>query len=126
MTDIISASSLVFTIIALTFNSQIAEIKVILEEENYDKSSPMSRKFQRGKALKAILVKAFPLFLAFWILFYILLPETINLVLDSRFSFWHFNTVNTLFVFIETIILIFAIRAFYMLLKLLIKVKSLQ
>ncbi|MCH8032957.1 MAG: hypothetical protein IH950_04230 [Bacteroidetes bacterium] len=126
MTDIITASSLVFTIIALTFNSQIAEIKVILEERNYDKGSPQSRKHQRGKALKAIIVKAFPLFLAFWILFYTLLPDTINLILNSRLSLWHFNAVNTLFVFIELIILLFAIRAFYMLFRLLIKVKSLQ
>ncbi len=126
MTDIISASSLVFTIIALTFNSQIAEIKVILEERDYDKSSPASRKYQRGKVLKAILVKAVPLFLAFWILFYILLPETITLILNSRLSFWHFNAVTTLFIFIELIILIFAIRAFYILIKLLIKAKNLQ
>jgi hypothetical protein len=126
MTDIISAISLVLTIIALTFNSQVAEIKNILEEMDYDKSLPMSRKFQRNKVLKAISVKAVPLFLAFWILFYTLLPEAINIILNSKVSFWNFNAVTTLFVFVELIILLFAMRAFYVLFKLLIKAVNLK
>lgn len=126
MTDIISAVSLVLTIIALTFNNQVAEIKDILDEKNYDKSLQKSRKLQRDKALKAIFIKAGPLFLAFWILFYILLPTASSIIFNGRISLWNFDTITTLFVFIEFIILLFAIRSAYMLTRLLIKVKNLK
>ena len=125
MSEIISASSLIFTIIALTFNSQVSEINDILDEKEYDKTSPSSRKFQREKVIMAILLKAFPLFVAFWVLFYTLFPKAINLIIDGNLSLWRFDTVTTLFLFIESIILLFAIRAFYMLLKLIIKAKRL-
>ena len=126
MSDIISAASLIFTIIALTFNSQVKEINYIIEEKEYDRTSPESRKTQKNIVVRAILLKAFPLFLAFWILFYTLLPKAITLIKESSISLWHFDTVNTLFIFIEAIILLFAIRSFYMLLKLFNKVTKLK
>ena len=94
MSDIISAASLIFTIIALTFNSQVKEINYIIEEKEYDRTSPESRKTQKNIVVRAILLKAFPLFLAFWILFYTLLPKAITLIKESSISLWHLRRLK--------------------------------
>ena len=126
MSEIISASSLILTIIALTFNSQVNKINDILDEEEYDRSLPSSRNFQKRKVLVTILLKAVPLFLAFWILFYILLPKSYNIIQNGSLNLWDFDTVSTLFVFVEIIIFLFASSASALLVKLFMKVNRLN
>ncbi|MBN2572515.1 MAG: hypothetical protein JXA68_10335 [Ignavibacteriales bacterium] len=125
MSDIISAVSLIFVIIALTFNNQIKEINIILDEPDYEKGMNESRKHQKNKSLKILIVKAIPLFLMFFVLFLILLPKAWELISESNLSIWNFNILTTLFLFIEIIILVFVIYDISIIINLIKKIRRL-
>ena len=75
-------------------------VETILSKRPQQEHKDKMRKYK--KKIKNILYfKLIPVFLIYTIVFYTLLPSTIEIISVSTFSFWHFDTLNTIFVFVE-------------------------
>ena len=120
MADLLSAISVLLVFLTFLLNGIEKEVS----ENVLKKKPPAAQKEARNQfnndTLKLLLLKTFPVTLIYIATFYSLLPKAVRIITTSKFSFWNFDELNTIFVFIETGLLgltIFATTKAYQLIK---------
>lgn len=102
MTDLLSAISIFLVFLTFLFNSIEKEVSDSLAKKKPEKEQSDNIKIYKSDLSKLIFYKSLPITITFAISFYILFPNTVNIISNSTIKFWDFDELNTLFVFIET------------------------
>jgi len=111
MNDTISSISVILVFLLVLLNFVSLEITKCLNKEKPGAAEKIARE-KYLKALRILLLKSLCINLVFIIVAYILLPDTIFIIINSTLSLWNFDTLSTLYVFIELGLLSFAIFSF--------------
>lgn len=102
MADLLSAISVLLIFITFLLNAIEKEVNENISQKKPPIAQAEARKnFNRG-TLKLLLLKTLPVTIIFIATFYSLLPKSIRIITTSSISFWDFDELNTIFVFIET------------------------
>lgn len=99
--DLLSSISvlLVFLTILIAFIS--TELNAVLDTIKPEKTRPKERNKFIKHLRQVLLLKSLPVTLIFLIVSYTLLPKTIEIFKTSEFAFWDFDSLRTIFLFIE-------------------------
>mgnify|MGYP000892660137 CR=1 FL=1 len=110
MSDLISSISVVFVFLGYLFTENISEIKRVINEKYPDKDKKTECD-KLKKRLNTTTIKAMFFAIGYFVLFYLLLPTSVNILLISQIDLWNFDLLPTLFIVIEilTIIILFYI-----------------
>ena len=111
MADLLSAISVFLVFLTFLFNSIEKEINETINTRKPENKQKEMMKLYRRNLRRVTFLKSLPITLIYLVSFYTLLPSTINILKTSKFDFWHFDELNTLFVFIEIGILGLAVYA---------------
>ncbi|EML9902928.1 hypothetical protein RG393_001517 [Morganella morganii] len=106
LSDIVAISGLLLTLVTFLFNLAWPKITEALNQDEAT-SGKNARKRCREKINKILYGTVLPIFVAFFILFYINLPTTVKIISSSQIVFWDFNVDNTLYVMV-----VYALAAF--------------
>lgn len=101
MSDLLSAISVLLVFLTFLLNEIQKEVSLILAERKPSQAQKQDRKSYNGRIFSLLFFKAIPIAAIFIIAFYILLPKTITILLSSKITFWGFDELSTIFVFIE-------------------------
>ena len=101
MADLLSAISVLLVFLTILLNSIEKEVNEILKTRKPPIVQEERRKAINHSLLRVLLFKSLPITLTYFIIAYSLLPQAVHIILSSRFSFWQFDSLNTIFVFIE-------------------------
>jgi hypothetical protein len=120
LNDIIAVSGLLLTLTTFLFNLAWPRISSALE---YDESitGDKAKKRCRSKINSTNWFVVFPIFVAFFMLFYVNLPTAVKVMSTSQISLWNFDVDDTLYVMVVWALLAFVIFNFSLFIKLLIK-----
>jgi hypothetical protein len=124
MADLISALSVFLVFLTFLLNSLEADLKELLKKRKPDANQINSLNQYKLEFKKLFYLKSLPISIVYISTFYILLPKTINIINNSKLSFWEFDEFNTLFVFIELGLLCLMIYAFIKSFQLFKKIKK--
>ncbi len=101
MAELLSGISVLLVFLVYLLN----EIQKSVNEKVSKKMPPQiqceARKQFTKELLEILLLKAIPVTLVYIVVFYSLLPKVFHIFSISQFSFWYFDELNTIFVFIE-------------------------
>lgn len=100
MAETLSAISVLLVFVTVLLSSIEQNVETILSKRPQQEHKDKMRKYKR-KIKNILCFKLIPISLIYTIVFYTLLPSTIEIISVSTFSFWHFDTLNTIFVFVE-------------------------
>ena len=120
LNDIIAVSGLLLTLTTFLFNLAWPRISSALEYDESitgDKAKERCRK--KINATNGFVV--FPIFIAFFMLFYVNLPTAVKVMSTSQISLWNFDVDDTLYVMVVWALLAFVIFNFSLFIKLFIK-----
>lgn len=109
MSDIISISSLILTLLTFLFNLALPEITTTLEQDDQIAGDHAKRRLQE-KISKILYRKAMPMLISFFLIFYITLPKALEIMLSSKLTIWNFDMERTVY-----IMLVYALLAFTLL-----------
>lgn len=100
MADILSSISVLLVFLTFLLNAIQKEITEKVNNRKPEKAmTDALRKFNDD--LKGTLIlKALPITIIFTLTTYILLPKAIEIIKSSKFSFWYFDILNTIFILI--------------------------
>lgn len=101
MTDLLSALSVLLVFLTFLFNAIEKEISEKINQRKPEQAQKEKRKYFNKQLLKLLFLKALPITLIYIVTFYSLLPKTVKVISASKISFWNFNELNTIFVFVE-------------------------
>ena len=121
MSDILSSVSVIFIFLTILLNFINKEVDNLLDKNIPDTEKKVERQNFRHNLYHTLLFKSFPISLIFLLVFYLFLPETINIVNNSKFDIWNFKLIPTVLFFIESGFLVLMIYSFYKFFKLLRK-----
>ena len=126
MSDLLSAISVL--LVFLTFLLQIVDkdISAVINKKNPFADKTNEIKLFGRELYKVLFLKSIPITLIFLITAYSILPKTIFLMRNGRVDFWGFDTLNTLFIFIQCGVIGLTIYSFYKTIKLIQKIYSLK
>lgn len=119
MADLLSAISIILVILFFVVNAFEKEVSEFLAERNPNAEQKELLNHYNKKLSKLFYRRSIPLVVLLIFIFYILLPQSINILNTSSFSLWFFDELKTLFIFIELGILglilyiIFIIKRLY-------------
>ena len=106
MGDIFSAISIILVFATVGLDIFAKESNNFISKEKPDKSKPTDLiKFRKEKDI--LLFKLLGVLLFYLLLFWLLIPKSIEIMKDSEISFWSFDIVKTFYVIINFGILIF-------------------
>ena len=128
MNNAISAISLLMVFLTVFQNINYNGVVKILEKSVPSTAQKAARKkFKNeikrmaGRAMFTTTFRSFPITFSFITLFYLMLPNSVHIMKNSRISLWYFDINWTLFLFIEIAVLSFIIFSFYLIIKLIFK-----
>lgn len=101
MADLLSAISVLLVFLSFLLNGIEKNVSEIALKRKPSVAQKEARKQFNNEVLKLLILKAIPVSAIFIITFYSLLPKTITILTTFQFSFWHFDELTTIFVFIE-------------------------
>jgi hypothetical protein len=101
MADILSAISVLLVFLTFLLNGLQKDVDELLEARKPPEAQEEKLKQVNNTLLKLLWLKAIPVCLVFAVIFYLLLPKAIDIVSKDQLSLWNFDTLSTLFVFIE-------------------------
>lgn len=106
MGDIFSAISIILVFATVGLDVFVKESNNFISKRNPDKDKPTElADFRKGK-LK-VLLKLIGVLLFYLVLFWLLLPKSIEIIKTSEIDIWNFDVVKTFYVIINFGILIF-------------------
>lgn len=117
LNDIVAVSGILLTLITFLFNLAWPKIEAVLEQSDTisgDKAKSRARK----NVNKTLCTVVFPIFISFLSLFYVNLPTAVEIISTSRFSLWHFDVDDTLFIMVVLSLLSFVLFNTYLMFKL--------
>jgi hypothetical protein len=106
LNDIVSVSGLLLTLVTFLFNLAWPKITDSLNQDE-SISGENARKRCRDKIKITLYGTVLPIFISFFVLFYINLPSAVNIFLISHISLWNFDVDNTLYIMV-----VFSLAAF--------------
>lgn len=109
LNDIVAISGLLLTLVTFLFNLAWPKINEALNQDEAT-SGVNAKKRCREKINKTILGTVLPLFVAFFVLFYINLPSAVKIISSSKIAFWNFDVDGALYVMV-----VYALAAFVIL-----------
>tara|TARA_R110001583_G_C5658701_1_gene409453 strand:+ start:638 stop:1021 length:384 start_codon:yes stop_codon:yes gene_type:complete len=109
LSDIVAVSGLLLTLVTFLFNLAWPKINEALSQDEAT-SGVNAKKRCREKINRTILGTVLPLFVAFFVLFYINLPTAVKIMSSSEIAFWNFDVDDTLYVMV-----VYALAAFVIL-----------
>jgi|WetSurMetagenome_2_1015567.scaffolds.fasta_scaffold85529_3 hypothetical protein len=124
MADLLSAISVLLVFLTFLFNEIEREVIIHINQSKPPVVQKVARKQFQRNTLKLLLLKVLPVTLIYIITFYSILPNTVNILNYSYISFWNFDALNTIFVFIELGLLGLTIFAITRLLQLIEKYRK--
>ncbi|HEJ6938524.1 MULTISPECIES: hypothetical protein [Serratia] len=120
LSDIVAVSGLLLTLVTFLFNLAWPKINDSLNQDE-SISGDRAKKRCRSRINKTLWGTVVPIFIAFFILFYINLPAAVKIILSSTLSLWDFNIEDTLYVMVEYALLAFVIFNAYLIVRFIIK-----
>ena len=120
LNDIIAVSGLLLTLTTFLFNLAWPKITLALDLDE-STSGAKAKKRSRDKVNSTNWFVVFPIFIAFFMLFYVNLPTVFKIISTSTFSLWNFDVDDTLYVMVVWALLACVIFNFFLFIKLLIK-----
>ncbi|MCZ7609665.1 MAG: hypothetical protein M5U17_05815 [Ignavibacterium sp.] len=124
MSDILSSISVLLVFLTFLFNAIEKEVSEKIIQRKPEVQQTEARRQFNNELLKLLFLKTLPVTIIFIITFYSLLPKAIHIITTSKFSFWQFDELNTIFVFIELGLLGLTIYATTKTVQLIKKVKE--
>ncbi len=100
MAETLSAISVLLVFLTFLLNSIEQSLDTILSKRPYEDHVDKMNKYKE-KIRSILFLKLVPISLVYIITFYVLLPDTFIIISNSTFSFWDFDALNTIFVFVE-------------------------
>ncbi|MCH7410683.1 hypothetical protein MM239_14845 [Belliella sp. DSM 111904] len=125
MADLLSAISVFLVFMTFLLNSIEKEVSDILSTRKPEAAQTDKLNRYRADLKRIFYLKTLPISIIYLITFYILLPDTINIISTSTLNFWGFDELKTLFVFIELGILGLTVYAIIKTYQLLDKIREL-
>lgn len=101
MDDLLSAISVLLVFLTFLFNSIEKEVSEMISQRKPEIEQIEKRKLFNKELWKLLFLKTLPVTIIFVITFYSLLPKAFSIINASYLSFWDFDALNTIFVFIE-------------------------
>jgi hypothetical protein len=120
MADLLSAISVLLVFLTFLLSGIEKDVSEKILQRKPTEAQKEARRQFNNEILKLIFLKILPVSLMYIATFYALLPKAILILTTSNFSFWHFDELKTIFVFIEIGLLgltIFALTKMYQLMK---------
>ena len=121
MNNAISAISLLMVFLTVFQNINYNGVVKILEKSVPSTAQKAARKKFKNEIKRNLIFRSFPITFSFITLFYLMLPNSVHIMKNSRISLWYFDINWTLFLFIEIAVLSFIIFSFYLIIKLIFK-----
>lgn len=106
LNDIVAVSGLLLTLVTFLFNLAWPKITEALNQDEAT-AGASARKRCREKINKTLYGTVLPIFIAFFVLFYINLPSAVKVISSSQIAFWNFDVDDTLYVMV-----VYALAAF--------------
>ncbi len=108
MGDIFSAISIILVFATVSLDIFAKESDNFITKKNPDKDKPTEQTdFKKEK--NKLLFKLIGVLLFYLLLFWLLIPKSIEIIKDSEISLWNFDIVKTFYVIINFGILIFIV-----------------
>ena len=108
MGDIFSAISIILVFATVSLDIFAKESDNFITKQNPDKDKPTEQAdFKKEK--NKLLFKLIGVLLFYLLLFWLLIPKSIEIIKDSEISLWNFDIVKTFYVIINFGILIFIV-----------------
>lgn len=101
MSDIISSVSVILIFLTFLFNGIQRDISSKLNENKPNSIQKEARKSYNNQIREMLFLKVIPTTIIFGMVFYLMLPETIEILSISTLDLWAFDELSTLFFFIE-------------------------
>ncbi|UAA37645.1 hypothetical protein KIH87_13110 [Paraneptunicella aestuarii] len=106
LNDIVAVSGLLLTLVTFLFNLAWPKITEALNQDEAT-SGDSAKKRCREKINKTLYGTVLPIFVAFFVLFYINLPSAVKVISSSEIAVWNFDVDDTLYVMV-----VYALAAF--------------
>lgn len=101
MADLLSSISVLLVFLTFLFNTIEKEVTEKIAKRKPETQQTEARKQFNNELWKLLFLRTLPVTIIFIITFYSLLPRAIQILTTSKFSFWNFDELNTIFIFIE-------------------------
>ena len=101
MADLLSSISVILVFLTFLFNAIEKEVNEIIAERKPEIAQKAKRSQFEDRLRKLLWLKVLPITIIYIVVFYSLLPEAISILMTSCFSFWDFDELTTIFIFIE-------------------------
>lgn len=120
LNDVVSVSGLLLTLVTFLFNLAWPKISTALD---MDENIAGDRAKNRAKSLLTHVawLVVFPIFLSFFVLFYVNLPTAVEILSTSTFTLWHFDVDDTLYVMVVWALLAFVVFNLVTFIRLILK-----
>jgi hypothetical protein len=112
MADLLSAISVLLVFLTFLLSGIEKDVSEKILQRKPSEAQKEARRQFNNDTLKLLLLKTLPVSLMYIATFYALLPKAVLILTTSKFSFWHFDELKTIFVFIEIGLLGLTIFAF--------------
>jgi hypothetical protein len=101
MADLLSAISVLLVFLTFLLSGIEKDVTEKILQRKPTEAQKEARRHFNNDILKLLLLKTLPVTLIYIATFYSLLPKAVHILATSKLSFWHFDELNTIFVFIE-------------------------
>jgi H+/gluconate symporter-like permease len=101
MADLLSSISVLLVFLTFLFNTIEKEVTEKIAKRKPETQQTEARKQFNNELWKLLFLRTLPVTIIFIVTFYSLLPRAIQILTTSKFSFWNFDELNTIFIFIE-------------------------
>ncbi|HAS8178325.1 TPA: hypothetical protein I7671_21050 [Vibrio vulnificus] len=120
MNDVVAVSGLLLTLVTFLFNLAWPKISAALDvDENI--AGEKARKRARNLLTNVAWLVVFPIFVSFFVLFYVNLPTAVEIISKSKFTLWHFDVDDTLYVMVVWALLAFVVFNLVTFIRLILK-----
>ena len=101
MSDLLSSISVFIVFLGFLLALIEKDVVTILKKTKPPIAQQEALNRHKKEVCKTLFLKAIPIALVFIITSYSLLPKATEIVMNSHFEIWSFDTLNTIFIFIE-------------------------
>ena len=117
LSDIVAVSGLLLTIVTFLFNLAWPQISSAINQDEAT-AGDKARKRCRDEVNKVLYKIVLPIFIAFFVLFYVNLPTAVRIISTSKLDLWNFDVTLTLYVMVVYALAVFVCVNAYLFYKL--------
>jgi len=101
MGDLLSSISVLLVFLTFLLSSIEQRVSEKLSAPVPLKNLQSERKKFMGEIRTLLFLRTLPVTLIFGVVFYTMLPKTVEILMQSEFSWWYFDALSTILVFLE-------------------------